>query len=421
MKRIVLAQKLRAQIHEFLGIFYPHFSKPKQKFIEEMVYGIQASQDVRISAITRALGEEIQLKKTGERLSRHLKTPGLGQEVNEIVAEHAARRVKDDTLIIIDPSDIRKPYATKMPYLAYVRDGNTGDLVPGYWICCAVACEPASRRVIPLHQKLWSADSPDFESENTQLLQVIDTIRGATNGRGIYVIDRGGDRDKLINPLLDNELRFIIRLVGTRNLVFRGRALLASKVGAGCTMAYADTVVKEEKGEEKTYRLEYGYRPVKLPGRKEQLYLVVVHGYGKEPMLLLTDIPVRKNRNVLWRIVSGYLTRWLIEETIRFIKQSYSLEDIRVLQYERLRNLVALVMAAVYFSAVWLGESLKLKVLATHVAKVAKRFFGVPDFHYYALADGISVLLTYLGAFMQKSRTNFSSTAQSQIMLFDPI
>jgi hypothetical protein len=29
MKRIAIARKLRAQIHEFLGIFYPHFSKPK--------------------------------------------------------------------------------------------------------------------------------------------------------------------------------------------------------------------------------------------------------------------------------------------------------------------------------------------------------------------------------------------------------
>ena len=87
----------------------------------------------------------------------------------------------------------------------------------------------------------------------------------------------------------------------------------------------------------------------------------------------------------------------MVEETSRFIKQSYRLEDIRVLDYERFKNLVALVLAAAYFSAVWLGESLKLKVLSTRVAQVAKRFFGVPDFHYYALADGIAMLLSRLG------------------------
>ena len=36
-----------------------------------------------------------------------------------------------------------------------------------------------------------------------------------------------------------------------------------------------------------------------------------------------------------------------------------------MLDYERLRNLAALVMAAACFAAVWLGESLKLAVLAS--------------------------------------------------------
>ena len=66
--------------------------------------------------------------------------------------------------------------------------------------------------------------------------------------------------------------------------------------------------------------------------------------------MLLTTVSVKRNRKQLWFIVSAYLSRWLVEETIRFIKQSYHLEDIRVLNYERLRNLVALVLAAAYFS-----------------------------------------------------------------------
>jgi hypothetical protein len=57
----------------------------------------------------------------------------------------------------------------------------------------------------------------------------------------------------------------------------------------------------------------------------------------------------------------------------------------------------ALVMAAAYFVAVWLGEALILAVLASRVSRAAKRFFGVPGFHYCALADGIAVLLCRLG------------------------
>lgn len=73
-----------------------------------MIYGIQASQDVKLSCIGRALGEGIELKKTEERLSRHLKVPGMAQIINEQIAAHAAPRIRTDTLIVVDPTDIRK-------------------------------------------------------------------------------------------------------------------------------------------------------------------------------------------------------------------------------------------------------------------------------------------------------------------------
>jgi hypothetical protein len=414
-----VALKLQEQIRHFSGIFYPHFSKPQSKFIEQMIYGIQAGRDVKLSSIGRSLGEEISLKKTEERLSRHLGVKGMGQRVNEVIGEHGSRKVHDDTLIVIDPTDICKPYARRMPYLARVRDGSTGEIVKGYWACTAIACEPESRRVIPLQGRLWSVDAPGFRSENAQLLGVVDTISRSIARRGIYVMDRGGDRGEIFNSLLKKQLRFIIRLKENRDLVVRRRERRSVDVARRCKMLYAETIVKEEKGEEKVYHIEYGFRPVKLPGREEQLYLVVVKGFGEEPMMLLTNVVVKRNRKSVAPIVRGYLSRWLVEETIRFIKQSYHLEDIRVLDYERLKNLVALVVAAAYFSAVWLGESLKLRVLSMRVAQVAKRFFGVPDFHYYALADGIAMLLSRLGRWMRDSRGSRAHTSPAQRVLFD--
>ena len=413
-----IARKLQEQIHNFSGIFYPHFSKPQAKFIEQMIYGIQAGRDVKLSSIGRSLGEDILLKKTEERLSRHLAAEGLGQKINEVIAEHGSRKVHQDTLIVIDPTDVRKPYAKSMPYMARVRDGSTGEIVNGYSVCDVIACEPGSRRMIPLHQRLWSSDAPDYKSENTQLLQVVDTVRKATGGIGIYVLDRGGDRGELIKPLLNRKLRFIIRQTGERHLVYRNRKRLVLDLARDCPMAYAETIVKEVKGEEKTFHLEYGFRRVRFPGREEQLYLVVIKGFGRKPMMLLTNVEVDRTRKKLWFILSSYLSRWLVEETIRFIKQSYHLEDVRVLNYQRLKNLVALVLAAAYFSAVWLGGSLKLSVLATRVSKVAKRFFGVPDFHYYALTDGIAMLLSRLGVWTKESRVSKSEANQTQGALF---
>ena len=411
-----IAQKLRAQIQQFSGIISPRFSKPKVRFIEQMLLGITASEDCKLSRIARALGESITLKKTEDRLSHHLAEPQLGQAVAAQVVAHAARRIGPETLIVIDPTDIRKTYAQAMPYLATVRDGSTGALVPGYWSGVALACEPASRRVLPLLQQLWSADAPDFVSENAQLLGMIDTIAAATDKRGIYVLDRGGDRAKLYLPLLARGLRFIVRLVGDRHLVVRGQLRSARDLARGVSLRYAETVVREAAGGEKKCHLEYGCRAVKLPGRPDvDLTLVVVQGLGREPLLLLTNVEVKVARRSVWRIVRGYLTRWLVEETIRFLKQSYQLEDLRVLSYERLRNLAALVMAAAYFAAGWLGESLKLTVLASRVLKVAKRFFGVPAFHYYALADGLRVLLSRFPPTRPPSPTPIP---QSQLWLF---
>ena len=46
-----------------------------------------------------------------------------------------------------------------------------------------------------------------------------------------------------------------------------------------------------------------------------------------------------------WRVVEGYLSRWRIEETIRFVKQSYGFENIRVMTYTRIRNMASLARA----------------------------------------------------------------------------
>jgi hypothetical protein len=398
MNRTQTALKIRGQIDKFMGVISPHFSKPKARFIRDMLFGIQASKDVKLSSIARALDEKITPKKIEDRLSRNLETPGLCDVLNEQIARSAARRVKRDTLIIIDPTDIRKEYAKKMPFLGRVRDGSTGEIVNGYWGCLAVACEPGSRKMTPLHQRLWSSAAPETVSENHQLLEVIDTIRQGVGQRGIYVMDRGGDRCRLYNPLIKKQLRFMIRLTGKRDLMVRGRKRNSLELAESCPMRYSDQIVRESEDGEKTCQISYGFRRVKLPGRKQQLYMVVVKGFGKKPLMILTNVEVNKTRKSMWFIVEGYLSRWLIEDAIRFIKQSYRIEDVRLLSYCRLQNMMALVLAAVYFSSVWLGDSLRLSVLSSHVIKAAKRFYGLTEFCYYALADGIAALLSRISA-----------------------
>jgi hypothetical protein len=146
--------------------------------------------------------------------------------------------------------------------------------------------------------------------------------------------------------------------------------------------------------------------------------LVVVKGFGETPLMLLTNVVLPRRRKKMWWVVEAYLTRWRVEETIRFVKQSYQEEDVRVLTYVRLRNLAALVLAASFFAAVHLGRSVKLQVLTLHALKAAKRLFGIPDFRYYAVADGIRAILTRHGRGTLYPRGH--SPPQPQPSLFAP-
>lgn len=392
-----LAGRLREQIHRFSGEVSRGLCKTAQRFVEEMVFGIQARGSVRLSEVARSLEEPIAVKKTHERLSRQLDRPGLGEAVVEGVLKAGAPRIGEDTLVIVDISDITKKYAEKMEYLARVHDASESRITDGYWLMCVVGVDPEGSSITPLYQKLYSQEAPGFVSENAEVLDAVQAVSRHVGDKGVYVIDRGGDRRKLFHPLLDANRRFLIRLTGQRHLVFNGRSMPAVDVAAGCRLPYAETIVCEREGRQVCQTLQFGFRRVKLPGRAEPLYLVVVHGFGQIPLMLLTNVPMRRTRKVLWWAVSGYLTRWRIEETIRFIKQSYDLEDIRVLTYRRLQNLVALVLAATSFAAVHLGLGAKLRILARHALRAAKRLFGIPDFRYYALADGIRMMLAGSG------------------------
>lgn len=394
MNRTQTAYRIREQIDNFLGIVYPHFSRPLCKFLQQMIFGMQSSGDIKLSNIGRALEESIPLKKTEERLSRNLKCPDLDRKLNEIIAKEAAPRIQKDSLIIVDPTDVRKEYALKMPFLARIRDGSRKELANGYSGCMAVACRPGKRTMTPLHLRMWSSEAPDFVSENHQILEVIRTISEANSKRGIYVIDRGGDRIKLIEPILNKELKFIIRLVGNRNLQFGNQEFLAENIAGGCPTPHIEHIVKETREGEKTYKLEFGMRKVRMPGREEELALVVVHGFGEKPLMLLTNLKVTRGRKSLWRIVEGYLSRWLVEEAIRFAKQSYNLEDIRLLDWDRLKNMMGILLLSLYFLSVHLGAQLRMKILSGHIVSASKRFYGVSEFCYYALADGVSNLLS---------------------------
>lgn len=391
-----LRSRLKAQLTKFSTELCDGLSRPLERFVGQMLFGIQASQDVKLSNIARSLKEEIPLIKTEDRLSRNLKAGELEAELTPRLVQLASQRVGANTVLCLDLSDIRKEYAQKMEYLAPVHDGSTGEVHTGYWLCDITGAEVNGSEIVPLYQKLYSAEAKEFISENAEVLAGVDLARAHLEGRGIWAVDRGGDRKKLLEPLLDRQERFVIRSTGKRFVVDRKNIKRSvSELGARCRLRYQARIIKVQDGQEKTYDLRYGVEPIRLVGRDERLQLVVVAGYGEEPMLLLTNaLEGARDSQSLWWIAQIYLTRWKIEETFRFVKQSYNLEDIRVMKYQRLKNLVVLVTAAAYFAATFLGQKMKLRILCEKLLIISQRFFGIPPFRFYALAEGIQKILS---------------------------
>ncbi|HLR71590.1 MAG TPA: hypothetical protein VK085_09185 [Pseudogracilibacillus sp.] len=72
------------------------------------------------------------------------------------------------------------------------------------------------------------------------------------------------------------------------------------------------------------YNLKVSHITVEIPSLKgKKLTMVVVYGYGKEPMVLLTNKRVSKKAEVL-SILKAYITRWRIEEMFRVQKSRNS-------------------------------------------------------------------------------------------------
>jgi hypothetical protein len=384
----IITEKVKTEISSFSYLITQGFTKPKKKFISQMLFGIQACRDVKLSNISRSLDEEIKLIKTENRLSRNAQKEDLTDQLNERIIKHGCKKVLPDTVLALDLSDIAKPFAKKMDYLACVWDGSEGKVEQGYWILAVTAANVDDEAILPLYSELYSYEKNSLPTENQRIIKVVEEVSEATGKRGIWALDRGADRKILVEEFDKLNIRFVIRISGRRNLTnleHEQEKVRNIARNIHCTESYKITIDKE--GYKEDIEVKLGKRTgLKLKG--VELSLVVIKGLGPNPLLLLTNVDKEPKE-----ILEIYLTRWKCEESFRFLKQEYHLEDVRVRRYNALRNTIALVHAVFYFISVYLGRSLKINILLKKILEKAKRFFQLPVFKHYAIADGIYRIL----------------------------
>lgn len=367
-------------------------TKPENKFVMDMMFGLSRNQSVLLSDIARALDEDINLRYTIERLSDHLENIGnceldiLRRNFNQLVLKN----IDEQPLVLLDDSEIIKKYGKKFEALCMVRD----DIYPGYHICEATVVTKNEKQPISLYSHIYSTEDKEFKSMNDETLKSIEYIKSVIEKRCTFVCDRGYDANVYYDYFLyqnDSRDDFIIRLKENRTLLFKGKL---KKVGE---------ITKKRKGKIKmnmyfsSYNKEVyvSHTRVELPSHKgNPLYLVIVYGLSEDnPMMLLTNKAIG-NKNDVHKIVRAYMNRWRIEENFRFKKQQYGLENMRVRTLKSMNTLNTLLMMHIGHIGI-LAEKVNRKLLVIKMIERGRSLKGKTYLWYYQISKGIKEILKY--------------------------
>jgi hypothetical protein len=219
------------------------------------------------------------------------------------------------------------------------------------------------------------------------------------------VLDRGFDGNTDFNVLDDTFEQWAVRQRGDRQIYLPGqdetiRMVTLAKAVAQDFVARPWVVQRDDLVR---VDVRFGYITVEVPQkacRREckkppcrRTTLIVVDRQPQDPtdgpMMLLCSRPVRDAAQArLW--VESYFRRWGVEDEIRGAKQLCGLEDLRVLNWDSICNIVAL-------SAVTTGLLALLQVdaprRAARLARVAPIDGAVPAYALYRIWLSVALLL----------------------------
>ena len=411
-----LIYRLKRKLSTFSNKISNNLSKPKSKFILQMLYGLLENQSVLLSEIGRALKEDIRLKKVIDRLSRNLKT----FKERSIIINNYIKTIKpiidEDTIFCCDKSDIVKSASEKLEKLDRVHDGSTGKVEDGYDTFEIAALTSKQEMPISVYSHVYSSREEGFKSQNLETIKGLDFVKNHFGDKGIYAFDRWYDNNRFFKYFTEEKEKrdFVIRIKKNRSVIYKGHKmniLDVTKLYKGKYVAY----FKDKKGKFK--KAKYSFAKIKLPAISDkELTLVIIKGISKTPMMLISNLKP-ESKKLTKTIYEAYLKRWKIEEYFRFKKQQFDIENIRVRSLRSIRNMDWLLTILIGFIGIQ-SEKRKTTKLGLWIRKLAKRIYDIPVFDFYAIADGIFNILkktrTGIQSFLHK---NIKSKGSQQLIL----
>jgi hypothetical protein len=362
------------------------------RVLRELTHGIVFTASVQLSNAARLWAQDAgQLRHGVERLSEALADRGWDhREWAAGVLRLLAEEVEEDDLIPIDATELAKPYARHMQYQCTIRDASrVGDpLVPGYWCFGAHHWQPDRACLSSLMLRPYSPRQPGFESENASFSRWFWTLREATAGRGIWLMDRGGDRPVILADLLRVQPRWIVRLRGDRGLIGPDGTRQSANVWADWALQHCT-----ERGRAVTLPVRLPPKDVTQFGQAPPLWLVVptyTFGAGERWLLLTRGLVDRQIEPR--QIRYDYALRWRAEDGKRFLGQIWHLERFLTRSFLALERMLWCVVLAGGFVAMLQRQHARLRELLERQVLYHPKMFKIPG---YRLARGLQAVAVH--------------------------
>lgn len=310
----------------------------------DLTWGVLLSGSTVIAEIARAVraNPSRPLAYVEDRLSKGLASRGWDETtLADALTRRNARSMRERSLLVVDLTDLAKPYAKKMDDLCIVRDGSRHCKCPGFW-AVVVFRERAPHDLVPLRVVPFSTEAKGFMSQNHVVFGVLRAVKKCLPvGRvGVTLEDRGFDGDKHFEFFVREQWPFIIRLRGDRHVVGLWGATRADRVAA--TYLEGAPWHREERA---------CIVPVGLPDVAGRFFLVgYEHAGHAHPMFFLVHEVRGEPVEEPLRYAHLYLHRWGGEDWIRLMKQGLGLEKFLARSANARRRLALAVEAALTFA-----------------------------------------------------------------------
>jgi hypothetical protein len=327
-------------------------------------------------------------------LSRNIRKYEYVKRTNEVMINETLSRSTGKEVIAIDISDIIKEYGKKMENLYKVYDGSKKEIGNGYEMLLSSSI--IGGKITPIYLETYSSKGKDYDRrwyKIKKLLNMINKQKKSGRAIGTLVMDRGFDATEYYKYMINSDLDFIVRLKLNRNIeAFKRNIKVEDVFDIISTREHLSEVLHEKK--KKKTKIKIGYTEIKIEGIDRKLTLVVIKSkYYSEPMYLITNKKCSCSQSAKL-IYEKYLQRWGIETLIRALKEEYNIEDVRILKYQGIKNIISLAFFCLFIvSKIVYSIGHNTEFIKRYLIKKGKRIKKDGLFLYHAVSNGISSLL----------------------------